>query len=803
MSLFYKTSISIVVFLAFHSSQIWSACMAQTPVYATSEPGEAVAVKTEDVRKKDVLPLQTTPKMRSESKWLVFCMEKGHYLKNPISELDMREFLREYMKNLDFFKLFFTTEDVQHFQDFFAPSIDIYLRQGTLLPAFSIYGRFIERAKKRLEWIKKRMDEPFDLSSEDTFRPDRDKENWPKDDAEADELWNKRLKYDIENQMLGYTDEVEIDDGDLVEPPPDESKVQGEIEKLEEKSPKTFEEKLAKAKEEVLKRYERIISNYEKADSVEIQEVYLNTLARLYDPHSAFLSEYFLEEFDISVRNALVGIGAMLMEKDGYCIISELLPGGPAEKSKLLKPGDKIVAVGQETGEMIDTIGLKLRKTVKMIRGKSGTKVRLLVESPSNSSRKVITIVREEIKLTTKLASAEVFDIPLGNRTVPIGVIDLPAFYGENEDSSGFSTSKDVEELLTKLKKIGVRGIILDLRRNGGGFLNEAVDLAGLFIKTGPVLQVQNSNSEVHKLSDENPKIAWDGPLMILVSRMSASATEIVAGALKNHQRALIVGDKATHGKGTVQAVYHLDRFDPSQKSAAKVTIQKWYLPNGDSIQVRGVKPDIVLPSLYDGLEIGEEHKDYALKWDAITPCLIESAWGYGVPLSESETLLKTLGEKSKERQKTLEEFKMWNERVDRIAKRQSEKDISLKYEDRENKLKEDESFADKIEKEEKEFISKNYPKRQVRLDSAIENEKLSEKSDEQKKIKLKRKINGKTISVSDDDKEEDFDVQLREALRIMSDWIDLLDKSKEKRGLPKPDRTIAPNTVANAVKNN
>lgn len=622
------------------------------------------------------MTLQTTPKMRNETRYLVFCMERGHYLKTPITELDVREFIREYMQNLDFFKLFFTAEDVQYYQDFFAPSIDIMLRQGTLLPAYSIYEKFLERANARIDWIKKRMDEPFDFDTAETFRPDRSKEDWPANMADADKLWNKRITYDLINEILGYSldaKKAEKQKGKkdgaakpssaspgeeaaalAAEPDESENMIEKEVlqtEVMEEEIPKTFEEKLAKAKKEVLRRYERLVENYAKADAVEAQEIYLNTLSRLYDPHSAFLSEYYLEEFDISVRNALVGIGALLQDKDGYCTLAELMPGGPAEECKLLKPGDKILGVGQETGEIVDVIGMKLRNTVKMIRGKENTKVRLLIEPVSNpSARKIVTLVRREIKLTTKLAKADVYTIPVGDKTVPIGVIDLPAFYGEgglNGESKGFSTTKDVEELLTKLKAMNVKGIILDLRRNGGGFLNEAVDLAGLFIKTGPVVQVRDAGGRTNKLRDENEKIVWNGPLIILVSRLSASATEIVAGALKDHQRAIIVGDKSTHGKGTVQAVYHLQNFDPEQKSAAKVTIQKWYAPNGESIQLKGVHSDIVLPSAYDYMEIGEQYKDYAMKWDSISPDAIEHLYGYGLPQGQAEALMGLLTKQS------------------------------------------------------------------------------------------------------------------------------------------------------------
>lgn len=826
-----------------------SAAFLGAPAFA-----EAVAAPEKAAAPRKPISLQTSQKMRNESKWLVYCMEHGHYLRMPVSELDVREFIREYMQNVDFFKLFFTTGDVQHFQDFFSPSIDVMLRQGTLLPAFSIYDKFLDRADARLQWIKERMKKPFDFTENATFRPDRSKSEWPKDWQAANELWENRLKYDIVNEILSYSakkhqaekkaqeksaakaqaaESAQVDESAAAsqtpateqtaqavdadaksegakaesgaesetpaggEPAPksvaqtdgesaddaadiaEESEIESEeaeVVREEEKEPKTFEEKLAKAEKEVLTRYEKLIENYRKADAMEIQEIYLNTLSHFYDPHSSFLSEYYLEEFDISVRNALVGIGAMLQDKDGYCVIAELMAGGPAEESKQLSNGDKILAVGQETGEMVDVIGVKLRNTVRMIRGKSGTKVRLLIEPASNpSARKTITLVRREIKLTTKLAKAEIYTVPVGDKTVPVGVIDLPGFYGEggfNGESKGFSASKDVEELLGKLKAAGVKGIILDMRRNGGGFLPEAVDLAGLFIKKGPVVQVRNAAGRVEKLWDTNSKVVWDGPLIILVSRLSASATEIVAGALQDHKRAIVVGDKSTHGKGTVQAVLNLGNFDPEQKSAAKVTIQKWYTPNGESIQMKGVHPDIVLPSPYDYMEIGEQYKDYALKWDCIEPDEIQELWGYGLPKDEADKLVEKLTKQSVERQKKLEEFAFWNSQIDRVKARWNTKDWSVNLAEREKKLAEDEAFADASKKREKELAALNFKKEKILLESAKENEQAeSEKKAQERKAGV---MPEDIESELDSEEPPAFDVQLREALRIMADWLSL-----------------------------
>ncbi len=769
---------------------------------AVFSPYGTVFASPVGVPKKGPVSLQTSEKMRNETKWIVLCMEKAHYQRQSLQDIDVREFLREYMSNLDFFKMVFLSEDVHKFQDLFAPTIDIMLHQGTLLPAYSIYDKFLERSNERLAWIQKRMETPFDLASKDDFSPDRTKADWPNSMQEADALWEKRLKFDIINQILGYdSDEEQVDMlSEAAEDKEDIAKFKKQQEELKaeekEEAPRTYEEKLAKAKKEVLKRYERLFENYNSSDSVEIQEIFLNSLAGFYDPHTSFLSEYSLEDFDIAVRNALVGIGAQLLDKEGYCTIAELIAGGPAEESKELHPGDRILAVGQRDGEMVDAVGMKLKKVVKMIRGTADTPVRLLIEPANNpSGRKTITLIRREIQLTTKLARAEIFDVPAGeDRTVAVGVIDLPAFYGENNAegaTKGFSTTKDVEELIGKLKERGVKGLVLDLRRNGGGFLNEAVDLAGLFIKSGPVLQVRDMAGRVKYLADENPAVVWDGPLVILVSRLSASATEIVAGALQNYKRAVVVGDKATHGKGTVQTIYPLDTFDKSLKSAAKITVQKWYLPNGDSIQLRGINSDIVLPSVFDYMEVGEENKDYALKWDSIPAATIEYAGAYGFQGERGDRLISKLAEKSLLRRDNLDEFKFLSERLDWFKRKQDQKQWSLNFENRQNERKGDENFADLMRERQTDLAKSNFHNEEMLLNSAKEKAEIQKVLDEEagedsaKKKKAAKK--GKPDA-------PDFDIQLREALRVVGDWIDfsehpeLLDAQSEVAANPAPN---------------
>lgn len=779
---------SIFYFNRFVSSVILALSSAILPSVLCADDSQNSAVLTEAEPKL----LITTPKMRNETALLGLCLEKGHFSKVRIDELDVREFVREYMEGLDFFKMIFLATDVQYYQDTFSSMMPTLLHQGILLPANKIYHEtFVPRAQSRLEWIRNRLQQPFDFASNKTFSPDRSKASWPLDMKEADELWDKRITYDVLNQIISYDHEENSVDSEIVEALDEDAaktakavkESEKEAKKLaEESSPKTFEEKLEKAKSEVLRRYEGLISNVIKDDAMEIQEIYLNALASMYDPHSSFLSEYALEDFNISMINKLFGIGATLTEKDGYCEVVELVPGGPADKLNKLQPGDKILAVAQDNGEFKDVIGHKLRNTVRLIRGKAGSVVRLQVEPKvSPGVRNTISIVREEIQLTTKLAKANIYEVPVDNQSILVGVIDLPAFYGENsfdDDTTGFSATKNVEELIEKLKQKNVKAIILDFRKNGGGLLPEAVNLAGLFIRTGPVLQVKDIRGVSSPLRDEDPKVVWDGPLMVLVSSISASAAEIVTGALQNHERAIVVGDVNTYGKGTVQSVFNLSNFDAQQKSAAKVTVQKWYLPNGESIQVKGVKSDIHVPSILETMDLGEVKKDRVLAWDFIDPVSIRAGYGYGAG-DKGKALLETLKNKSLERQKTLDEFKFLDDRMAWFKARQDKKEWSLNLKEREEMLAKDEAYVEEMKKRQKEFEKQNFKSEEILLDSAIEKKAQEDAAKaEKEKAKAENSPDSKTADESSkkksDEKENEvgFDIQLREALRIMADFV-------------------------------
>jgi carboxyl-terminal processing protease len=369
-----------------------------------------------------------------------------------------------------------------------------------------------------------------------------------------------------------------------------------------------------------------------KAD--EVLEIYLTALAHAYDPHSDYMSRRQTEEFSIAMNLSLVGVGATLQSDDGYCKIRELLPGGPAARSKLLKVGDRIVAVAQDGKEPVDIVDMPLPEVVGLIRGAKGTGVRLTIipgNAADSSVRKTIALVRDEIKLEDQEAKARLVEVKGETGQVTrLGLIDLPSFYSGTENGKRAdqkSASADVARLLAKLKQEKVQGIVLDLRRNGGGSLEEAISLTGLFIKAGPVVQTKDLAGDLHVEFDRDPSVLYDGPLVVLTSRLSASASEILAGALQDYGRALVVGDSATFGKGTVQSVVPLadvmHRFGlpvQSDPGALKLTIRKFYRPSGGSTQLKGVASDIVLPSPTAALKAGEVEMPDALAWDSVSP---------------------------------------------------------------------------------------------------------------------------------------------------------------------------------------
>ncbi|HCR37701.1 MAG TPA: tail-specific protease [Opitutae bacterium] len=739
---------------------------------------------------------QPTDKMRMETRYVIQNMEQIHYTNKPITEIDAQEFIKNYATEFDPNHLFFLQSDIDHFIERFADPMSFYLRQGNLFPAFEIFDIYQARAEKRFNWVFEQLKTPIDITQDGYYTPDRKDLPWPSDAKAADKLWKQRLKFELLNEVLSDN----IEEAALCTPPACWNtlndfifsyynrvekrrtipellyNIGGAIEDAEntyyvlahpsamEPEEKSFDEQVEEGVLNLKKRYKRLQKMITDIEPFEVQEIFLTTLTQMYDPHSTFLSADSMEEFTIAMHNSLVGIGAVLAEEDGICTIKELMPGGPAEKSKQLDPNDKIVGVAQGNGAMVDIMGLKLRKIVKLIRGKKGTQVRLLIwpAGTDPSKRKTVTLIRDEIKLTSNLAEARLFDIPINGEHTKIGVIDLPTFYGSGDPRSDDpSTTRNVEELITKLKQAGMQGLILDLRRNGGGLLLEAINLTGLFIPTGPVVQVKDTLGQLNEYADQNPKMAWDGPLIILVSRYSASASEIVAGALKSHNRAIIVGDEATHGKGTVQVIFQIDRsilarLTQPKMGAAKITVQKWYLPNGNSTQLRGVESDIILPSVNTYLPIGESDLPHALEWDAIhaLPWTVDDL---GLFTPDTKNLLTA---KSLDRQASLEEFSYLKENIDWFKKKRDQKVFSLNYHEREIQKNLDEHFQEERDVTLKKLSDQAYTSQDILLDIALEKELPKKKADDNK---------------------PNFDIHLREALRIMADWLYILDESNKK----------------------
>ena len=721
--------------------------------------GKEVQAATEDKE------LEPTKLMQGEARWLAEALHRAHYSKVSVEKVDKKEFLKTYMNRLDRQRLYFLESDHEGYLKTFLPTIGTYLEQGNLFPGFRIYNDYKSKALIRLSWVIARLQKDFDLNADATFVPDREKIPWPEDEKEADEIWEKRLTYEMLAEVL-----TQIDLGG------DENSTE-----VENKTLLPDAEKLAEftkeARDRITKRYERWDKNIREFEASDVQEMYLTTLSQMFDPHTTFLNIKERDRFNQSMHNTFVGIGAVLTDEDGFCTIKELLPGGPAEACRELEPEDVILKVAQADGDFVEVVNMKLSKIVELIKGPKDTVVRLFIKPGKNpSDRNTVSITRDRIKLTANLASASIREVPApeGDRTYPIGVIELPSFYGAAPGEAKAKATDDLEELIGKLKDLGAEGIVLDLRRNGGGFLSEAVSLAGLFISRGPVVQVKSTDGKIRKKFDFNPKIAWEGPLALLVSRYSASASEIVAGALQNHKRALIIGDKATHGKGTVQSMIEMNApnlyaLKSDKRSAAKITIQKYYLPSGTSTQNVGVIADVPMPSINEFLPIGEADLPHAMKWDEIPGVNYRRpAEEFRIRPEESKQLLET----SLKRQREKEEFAYLRKNVDWYKGKRDQKEFSLNLAKRLEQKTKDEDFTKELNEEMTELAAKTFPASQVRLDVVRSQDRRS------------REVRGE--KVEEDGVAEkmepptNLDIRLHESLRIVSDWILLREEASK-----------------------
>ncbi len=588
-------------------------------------------------------------------------LEEGHYTHQALNDDVSRKFLKTYLELLDFSHLFFTQQDVDMLTAKYGTSLDDDVLLGNLKPAYEIYDVYTKRVDDRVAKIKEQLNQPVDFKSDASIELSRQKSSWPKDAADADNVWRGRIVSELLQEHLSEHP---------IEPGP----------KL------------------IAKRYERLARNVHEQDKDEQVKLFLDALAQAYDPHSEYLSKADLKNFSINMGLSLVGIGAMLRTEDGYAKIESLVPGGPAQTDGRLKVGDRISAVAQGSGDFADVRDMRLDKVVEQIRGKKGTRVRLLVipaDSPDPSKRKSIELVRDEIKLKDQEARADIIIKKNENgEPVKLGWITLPSFYADM-DRHQKSTTKDVLALLKRLKKENIAGLIVDLRRNGGGSLEEAIALTGLFLKSGPIVQTKGSNGNIVVSSDPDPGIAYSGPMIVLTSRQSASASEIFAAALPDYGRALIVGDKNTFGKGTVQTILEIGRFTSllgsrsQEDGALKLTIQKFYRVAGGSTQLHGVASDIVLPTLSDLPEFGEGALKNCLAYDEV-PKARYTKWSDTRGLFVDE-----LKRRSEARVQGSPEFHYVMEDMERLRKRLDENRISLNEDTRRVELN-----ADKLRKE-------------------------------------------------------------------------------------------------------
>ena len=520
-------------------------------------------------------------------------LEKSQFAHHPLDDELAGKFLDRYLDTLDSQRIVFLQSDVDEFARF-KPTLAQATRQdGDSSPARVIFQRYLERLDQRTAYVTDLLrTKHFDFTANERYIFDRKNAQRPADLTTAQQLWRQQVRADY----------------------------------LQEKLTGKKEDEIATT---LTRRATRLAQTMRKLDNETILETYLNALAHVYDPHSDYMGHEEMQSFGSLMNLSLVGIGASLQSDDGYCKVREIVPGGPAARSGELKVGDRIVGVAQENGEFTDLVDIPLPQAVEMIRGKKGTTVRLTIipaTAASDTIRKTVSLVRDEIKLEDQQAKARIIDLPGEKGGIQrIGVIDLPGFYGGEQGSSAPSATKDVARLLKKLKQENVTGIVLDIRRNGGGSLDEAVNLTGLFIPAGPVVQVRGPNGQVEVGTDDDGATLYDGPLVVLTSRLSASASEILAGALQDYGRAVIVGDPSTFGKGTVQTIMPLDRImqheglmPAEDPGALKTTISKFYRPSGKSTQIEGVKSDIVLPSLTDLPEISEKEMQNPLAWDTI-----------------------------------------------------------------------------------------------------------------------------------------------------------------------------------------
>ena len=585
-------------------------------------------------------------------------LSRYHYRATPVDAALSEKVFDQYLKSLDPEKLFFVQADIDQLSTYRNKLGDAVLKED-LTPPFAIFNLFEQRAAERFGYARTLLKKGFDFQQNDTYQFTREKENWPKTEAEMRELWRKRVKNDWLRLKLAGKDDKSI------------------VEILD-------------------KRYDNYLKRMAKVKSADAFQTYMNAYTMAIDPHTNYMAPRAAEEFDISMRLSLMGIGAVLAEVDDYAMIRELVPGGPAFLSGQLKAGDRIVGVAQgDGGVMIEVMGWRLDDTVALIRGPADSVVVLDVlpaDAGPDGKHKLVSLVRKSISLEQQAAKASVHSIVDGNVTRRIGVITLASFYEDfaarQKGTKDFrSAARDVARLLEGLKREKVDSVLIDLRNNGGGSLAQAIELTGLFIDQGPVVQQRGANGQISVERDTKAGVAWDGPMAVLINRSSASASEIFAAAIQDYGRGLIIGE-SSFGKGTVQSVIDLDQVAKNNKpqfGELKMTVAQFFRINGGTTQLRGVTPDIALPSAIDEEAFGESSFDNALPWTQI------KAANYS-PAGDLKGLLPVLQALHDSRVKKDKDFQYLQEDINEAKARRKKNMISLNEAERRKQLAADEA---------------------------------------------------------------------------------------------------------------
>src|SRR4051794_12691098 len=612
---------------------------------------------------------------------VVDLLERGHMARPVIDDEIADKWCRNFLKDLDPQKYYFLKADVEEFMKE-SKNLDDQIREGNIDFARRVFERFLKRNDERYQTVLELLKQKFDFTADEFVSDDPDKIDYPADKKEADERWRKRIKLDLLQLRADKTEEAE-------------------------------------ATRKLTVRYRDRNRMFHQFDSSELLEVYLSSLTRTFDPHSSYMSAKNLEDMlNQQLHLSLEGIGASLSSEDGYAAVKEVVPGMAADKDGRLQPEDKIVGIQKENGEEPDLVEKKLSDVVRFIRGPRDTKVRLIVQPAGTKERKIYELTRQKIELKEQHAKAKILETKVNGKPLKIGVINLPAFYGDTMallrgDPNAVSATADCKKLLNDFKAAGVDAVVMDLRDNGGGLLEEAKTLSGLFIDTGPVVQVKEVFGVKH-LDDDDEGTAWDGPLVVLINKLSASASEIFAGVIKDYGRGLIIGDSSTFGKGTVQSIVqigdHARRRDSKKRGALKLTIQQFYRANGDSTQIDGVAPHIHLPSLRDFMDFGEGKMDNALKFEKV------AALDHDNYHKLSPELVTLLNQRSEQRRKDDPKFQKQAERIKQFLDRKARHTIALN----EAKFKaeyfpdDDDKEAAEEKKAEKEKKKKKYTEREV-----------------------------------------------------------------------------------------